>query len=132
MMKNGLIFLSFISLALASWACSNTREELDKLCVKSKTVAEKTDDCHQMAISLSPLYTKFNVLVEQLNQEPNSDVRKTYVDSVSRCLRSFLEIQTGTCGSDPEIQSIFNGNKQVPASISENVLDKDNVKEAHF
>ena len=87
--------------------CRSDKAKLDAVCSNLKEVAKMTDNCHKMAASLQPAHEEFNAIVDRLRDAPEESERAQYVGTVSVCLKTIMEIQTGACGTDPEVRAIL-------------------------
>ena len=102
-----LLFCIFAVMTCNLYGCSSDRQKTDAICRELQTVSLMTDDCHKMSDALAPLYKKYLTMVDRISPILDEEERAKYVDSVSVCLYSVMEIQTGACGSDPEVRKIF-------------------------
>ncbi|MBQ9816472.1 MAG: hypothetical protein IJM59_03240 [Proteobacteria bacterium] len=86
--------------------CQNEREQLEQISRDLTKVSEMTDDCPAMAEALAPLTKKYNGIIDSIGKQvPEESERALYIDAVSQCQRVYLEISTGTCGSDDAVRA---------------------------
>ncbi len=97
--------LSFFLVLSSLSACASEQEKLDAICNDLQTISAMTDDCSKMASSLKPATAKFSEHLKQLNENVPDSERLKLIDSVSKCNRAYLEIQTGSCADDSEVKS---------------------------
>ena len=91
--------LLFVS-AVALTACQSEVEKMQALCGEIEAVSKLTDNCDTMADKLAPLSKKFHETMNRYDTNPPVEAeRDAIVDATSRCLRSYLEISLGTCGT---------------------------------
>lgn len=107
-MLKRIFHLVFIAMLLGLWGCSNDMDRLDKVCEELEAASLMTDDCERMAKALKPTTEEFMAIVDRLSTTvPSEAERAQYVDKVSTCMRLYLEIETGSCGSHEAIQPIL-------------------------
>ena len=101
------IVLSLLMILLVSlWGCNSDREQLEKICSEVESVASMTNDCSAMGARLEPVTTNFITTVNRIaKEEPDVNTRRSYVEVASRCLRGYMEIETGTCGDNEEVKA---------------------------
>ena len=94
--------------------CQDNRKQLDGICNDLVNVSKMTDDCHKMAEHLAPVTERFKTIMDKLDKDvPDVSEQQAYFDSASLCLRTYLEISTGTCKDDPEVKShLYAGSNQ--------------------
>lgn len=86
--------------------CSSDRDKLEKICSEVESVALMTHDCSEMGTQLAPVTVSFMSTVNRIaREEPDENMRKSYVDVTSRCLRGYMEIETGTCGDNEKVKA---------------------------
>jgi hypothetical protein len=108
MLKKTLYFV-FIPTMFGFLGCSTDMDRLDNVCKDIQSASLMTDDCERMAKTLKPATEKFQSMLDKLNTTvPNESEREQYISKVSTCMRYYLEIETGTCGSHKAIQPILN------------------------
>ncbi len=79
--------------------CQSEQEKLAALCSDIKAAKAMTDDCDKMAKKLAPLKDKFMAENKKLRNSPPDAERAQMIDTMSDCMRSYLEISTGTCAN---------------------------------
>ena len=53
------------------------------------------------------LHVRYPAAEHRLRDAPEESERAQYVGTVSVCLKTIMEIQTGVCGTDPEVRAIL-------------------------
>ena len=91
------IVLICLILSVCCAGCSSDQKKLERLCAEIQTVSQMTSSCDKMAAHLRPLTDEYLEIMSRLSVAPSPEERLSYVDVVSKCLRGYLEISTGTC-----------------------------------
>ena len=100
------IILSVLVLLPVLSSCANDQKKLDELCTELTQISKMTTDCQKMAGKLAPATDKFNAVIKKLETDvPDEASRQAYLNSLSVCLKAYLEMSTGPCKDTPEVKS---------------------------
>ena len=88
--------------------CTSDADRMMSICTDVEAAALQTDDCDAMARKLAPVSKDFSRQLDKIRQsEPSQTEKQRYLDSVSTCMRAYLEISLGPCGQNRNVQSAF-------------------------
>lgn len=101
--------------ALGFGGCGGRTDQMGALCGELEAAACLTDDCGKMAKRLGPISERFMRNLAQKSEAmslqgadvPPSEEDMAYLEAVSCCMKSFMEIRVGTCGRDPAVTAVL-------------------------